>query len=195
MSPRAFFGDLPTLRTERLILRKLSLDDAADMFAYAREPVMTRYTTWAAHRSIDDSRGFLAEVVNKYANGQPADFGIVLQSSGRLIGTCGIVVFNETHERGDLGYALSHEHWGRGYMTEAARAVIDAAFRSLPLMRVQSCCHVQNVGSYRVMEKLGMRFEGTFRRYFKIGGHYHDVRFYSLLRDEWDTQQAASRII
>lgn len=195
MSPREFFGDLPTIRTQRLILRKLIPDDAADLFAYARDPEMTRYTTWAAHQSIDDSRAFLAETVNNYTNGQPADFGIALQSSGRLIGTCGVVKLDDAHERGDLGYAIAREYWGRGYMTEAAQAVVDAAFRSLPMMRLQSCCHVENVGSYRVMEKLGMTFEGTFRRYFKIAGRYHDVRFYSLLRDEWDTRRASARII
>src|SRR6476620_4041397 len=165
MKASDFFSDLPTLRTTRLILRRLALDDAPDMFAYARDPAMTRHTTWAAHQTIDDSRGFLTEVMNKYEHGQPADFGIVLQSTGRLIGTCGIVKFDETHERGDLGYAIGAEHWGRGYMTEAAGAVIDAAFRALPMTRLQACCHVENVGSYRVMEKLGMSFEGIFRRY------------------------------
>src|SRR3954447_11839091 len=89
MLPRDFFRDLPTIRTPRLILRKLSLDDAVDMFAYARDPAMTRYTTWSAHQSIGDSRAFLAEVVNKYEHGEPADFGMVLASTGRLIGTCG----------------------------------------------------------------------------------------------------------
>jgi ribosomal-protein-alanine N-acetyltransferase len=196
MSPRDFFSDLPVIRTPRLILRKLSLEDAADMFAYARDPAMTRYTPWAAHQCIDDSRGFLTEVMNKYEHGQPADFGIVLQSTGRLIGTCGIVNFNDTHERGELGYAIGADHWGRGYMTEAAAAVVDAAFRALRMTRLQSCCNVENVGSYRVMEKLGMTFDGIFRRYFKIAGQYHDVRFYSLLRDEHDARQASSsRII
>lgn len=195
MTPRDFFRDLPTIRTPRLILRKLSLEDSADLFAYARDSTMTRYTTWAAHQNVDDARAFLTEVLNKYDHGQPADFGIVLQSTGRLIGTCGIVNFNDAHERGELGYALGAEYWGRGYMTEAADAVVDAAFRSLPMARLQSCCHVENVGSYRVMEKLGMSFEGILRRYIKAGGRHHDVRFYSLLREEWDAHQASSRII
>jgi ribosomal-protein-alanine N-acetyltransferase len=63
------------------------------------------------------------------------------------------------------------------------------------MARLQSCCHVENVGSYRVMEKLGMSFEGILRRYIKAGGRHHDVRFYSLLREEWDAHQASSRII
>ena len=61
--------------------------------------------------------------------------------------------------------------------------------------RLQGCCHIDNVGSARVMEKLGMTFEGIFRQYFKIRGGYHDLRYYSLLRSEWDAQTAAARII
>jgi ribosomal-protein-alanine N-acetyltransferase len=80
-------------------------------------------------------------------------------------------------------------------MTEAARAVIDCAFRVLPMSRLQSCCHVENAGSSRVMEKLGMSYEGTFRQYFRFRDVPHDVKWYSLLRSEWEAQTAASRIM
>jgi RimJ/RimL family protein N-acetyltransferase len=113
MNVKDFFGDLPTLRTKRLVLRKLSLDDARDMFAYASNPQMTRFTTWDAHRSIDDSRAFLAQALNKYENGQAMDWGIVDAATNQVIGTCGLTNFSEQHQRGDLGYGIAvHDRSG-----------------------------------------------------------------------------------
>ncbi|MBC8109018.1 MAG: GNAT family N-acetyltransferase [Anaerolineae bacterium] len=195
MFPKEFFRDLPTLRTSRLILRKLTLDDARDMFAYASNPLMTRFTTWEAHKSIDDSRAFLTQAVGKYERGEAMDYGVVAAANNQLIGTCGIVNYSEPHQRGDLGYGIAVPYWSKGHMTEAARAAVDMAFRMLPMNRLQSCCNVNNVGSARVMEKLGMTFEGTFRQYFKFRGESHDVRWYSLLRSEWEAQTAAGRIM
>ena len=195
MVPKEFFRDLPTLRTSRLILRKLSLNDARDMFAYASNPLMTRFTTWDAHESIGVSRAFLAQAVNKYQNGQAMDWAIVDAATNQMIGTCGIVNFSEEHQRGDLGYGIAAPYWGKGYMTEAARTAIDCAFRMLPISRLQACCNVHNVGSSRVMEKLGMTYEGTFRQFFQRHSEAHDVKWYSLLRREWDALSAGSRII
>ena len=195
MNVKDFFGDLPTLRTKRLVLRKLSLDDARDMFAYASNPQMTRFTTWDAHRSIDDSRAFLAQALNKYENGQAMDWGIVDAATNQVIGTCGLTNFSEQHQRGDLGYGIAVPYWGKGYMTEAARAAIDCAFRMLPMNRLQSCCNVHNIGSARVMEKLGMIHEGTFRQFFRFRDQPHDVKWYSLLRNEWDARQRDARIM
>ena len=195
MLPKDFFRDLPTLHTSRLILRPLAADDAPDMFAYASNPQMTRFTTWDAHQSIDDSRAFLAQAINKYQNGLAMDWGIVDGATDQLIGTCGLTSYSEQHHRGDLGYGIAVPYWNKGYMTEAARAAIDCAFRMLPIMRLQSCCHVQNIGSSRVMGKLGMSHEGTFRQYFRFRDVPHDVKWFSLLREEWEAQAASSRIM
>jgi ribosomal-protein-alanine N-acetyltransferase len=195
MTARDYFKELPTLRTKRLILRKLTMDDAKGLFAYASDSTMTRYTSWSPHTSIDESRGFLAHAVNAYENGQPIGHGVVEAASGRLIGTCGISMWNEQHERGEVAWAIAASHWNQGYATEAARAVADDAFRMLPMNRLQSCCHVDNRASSRVMEKIGMTFEGVLRGYFKRTNRYDDVRYYSLLRDEWEQQTAHTRII
>ena len=195
MLPKDFYGDLPTVRTSRLILRKLSLNDARDMFVYASNPQMTRFTTWEAHEAIDDSRAFLAQAIGKYEHGDAMDWGIVDASTNQLIGTCGLTNFCEQHQRGDLGYGIAVPYWCKGYMTEAARAAIDTAFRMLPLNRLQSCCNINNVGSARVMDKLGMTFEGMFREFFRFRDTSHDVKWYSLLRDEWEAQTAPARIM
>ena len=85
------FGCLPAIETPRLLLRKLELEDAADMFEYASDPEVAKDVTWEAHQSIEDSRGFLASVLGKYADKKTSEWGLVLKESGRLVGTCGFV--------------------------------------------------------------------------------------------------------
>ena len=192
MTPAEYFRQLPMIRTSRLILRKLTMDDAADVFAYASNPIVTRFTTWDTHRSVEDSRAFISFALQRYEAGHAVGYGIVDAATNHVIGTCGIAGWSDQHERGDLAYAIAAPYWNKGYMTEAARAAVDHAFAALPMNRLQSCCHVDNIGSARVMEKLGMTFEGVLRQYFKIRNGYHDLRYYSLLRSEWERSQATA---
>src|SRR5919202_331418 len=94
---RLKFGEisknLPTLETDRLILRKMTLDDAEAVFAYASDPEVTRYVIWDAHRSIEDSRAFLELTVQKYESGGEPDWGIVYKGDQRFVGTCGFTTW------------------------------------------------------------------------------------------------------
>jgi ribosomal-protein-alanine N-acetyltransferase len=89
------------------------------------------------------------------------------------------------HARAELGYVLSREHWGRGLMPEAVRAVIRFGFGRMGLNRVQARCIAENVASARVMEKAGMAYEGTLRESEFIKGAYRDMKLYSILRREY----------
>jgi ribosomal-protein-alanine N-acetyltransferase len=115
------FGNLPSLETKRLILRKMTIDDAQDMFEYARDPEVATYTTWYAHRSIDDTREFLRLVLEQYEKGQVSSWGVVHKAENKFIGTCGYIEWNVYHRWSEIGYALSKKYWGQGYTTEAAR--------------------------------------------------------------------------
>ncbi|MBX6342671.1 MAG: GNAT family N-acetyltransferase, partial [Thermomicrobiaceae bacterium] len=86
------FRDLPRLETERLALRPLRLADAGDVFAYASDPEVARYTSWEPHRSIEESRAFLRQVLAAYAVGRTGTWGIVDRASGRVVGT--VTLFN-----------------------------------------------------------------------------------------------------
>jgi RimJ/RimL family protein N-acetyltransferase len=83
--------NLPTLETDRLILRKITLGDAEAVFDYASDPEVTRYVIWDTHRTIEDSETFLRSVAERYENAEAADWGIVYKGNGRFIGGCGIV--------------------------------------------------------------------------------------------------------
>lgn len=180
--------DLPQLETSRLLLRRMRLDDAEDLFAYASDPAVTRTMTWDTHLSIDDSRAFLAGVVEGYERGDHAGWGIEHRDSGKFIGTIGFIEIRQGGYVGEVGYVLNRHYWGQGLMTEALKAVIDFGFRHMELRRIEAAARVTNVGSYRVMEKAGMQFEGIMRdaRYNK--GRMETVRLYAIIRSDYRGQ-------
>lgn len=189
MTPEAtvedVFGDLPSLETERLLLRKMRLDDAGDLFEYASDPEVARYTTWEAHKTIDDSRTALSHWMELYNTGQVAPWGMEHKRDGKLIGTCGFVHWNPRHARAEVAYALSRQYWGKGYTAEAVRAVIAFGYHTMGLNRIEARCDVPNVASARVMEKAGMKLEGVLRQQMFVKGEYVDMKMYSILRVEW----------
>jgi ribosomal-protein-alanine N-acetyltransferase len=177
------FGDLPSLETGRLLLRRLEADDLEDVFAYASDPEVAKYTSWPAHETLEDSREFLNYVLNLYSNGDVAPWGVVCE--GKVVGTCGFLDWNCHTSQAEIGYALSSRYWGRGLMTEAVRGVIRFGFRTMNLNRIQGRCEVENIASVRVMEKAGMKLEGVLREHEYSEGRYLDIAIYSILRREW----------
>lgn len=189
METQDIFRNLKTLETERLILRKMTLEDAEDMFEYASDPDVAKYTTWDAHQSIKDSRLFLKIVVERYKNRQITDWGIVHKGDEKLIGTCGFAECHLFHSRAEIGYALSRKYWSQGYMSEAVTAIIKLGFQTMNLNRIEARCDVENIASARVMEKVGMQFEGTLRQHIFTKGKYCDLKIYSILRQDFFWEQ------
>jgi [ribosomal protein S5]-alanine N-acetyltransferase len=180
------FMDLPEIETERLLLRRMRLDDAEAMFAYASDPEVTRYVPWDTHHSIEDSESFLTFAIEGYERGDFGGWGVVLKDSGVFIGTCGLDAgYAPEHARAELGYVLSREHWGKGLMLEAVRAVIRFGFGRIGLNRIEARCIAENTASARVMEKAGMTYEGTLREREFIKGAYRDMKLYSILGREY----------
>ena len=178
------FSHLPTLETERLILRPMRMRDAADLYSYAQDREVSRHVLWDAHRSLAQSREFLRAAIRQYRRGQPSSFAITLRDGGRMIGTIGFMWINPDHRSGEVGYSLSRDYWNRGIMTEALRAVIDFGFNKLDLHRIEAQYETDNPASGRVMAHVGMQYEGTLRGRLMNKGRYVDVRLCAILRDD-----------
>ncbi|WP_293132228.1 GNAT family protein [Microcoleus sp. bin38.metabat.b11b12b14.051] len=178
-------ANLPTIETERLLLRKITLNDASDMFEYASNPEVSEYTMWSTHVSIEDTKYFLKSLTRMYKRRELVDWGIVHKAEKKFIGTCGFVEWSMTHSRAEIGYALSARHWGEGYMSEAVNAIIEFGFREMLLNRIMGRCEVNNIASARVMEKVGMQLEGILRQQVFVKGQYWDLKIYSILREEF----------
>lgn len=177
----------PVLETERLIMRPLTLEDAESIFEYAKDPIVTEFVTWEAHKSISDSRDFILDVVlPNYRNKVPTPWGITLKSApDKVIGTVGCFWVSKKSRCMELAYALGTRHWSQGFMTEASRAIMDFCFEEFGLNRIQARCMVENKGSARVMEKIGMHFEGTFREAHYQRGRFWDMHQFALTKEEW----------
>ncbi len=179
----------PTLETKRLILRKITVNDAQDIFEYASDKEIDRYLAWDYHKSIDDSNKYIEEVLKKYSDDLPGGWGIVHKQENKLIGTCGYLFINQNNKFADIGYALSRKYWNKGIVTEAVEEVIRHSFERLNVNRIQIHSVVKNIASSRVAEKVGMKFEGILRERFIMKGRFVDTKIYSILKKEWLKKQ------
>jgi Acetyltransferases, including N-acetylases of ribosomal proteins len=173
------------LKTERLLLREYTPDDWPAVLAYASDPEVLRYRA-AAPATEADVKASLARL-QEQRRAQPRsrfELAVALQGSGAVIGWLPILLGRE-FEDAEIGWTLARAHWGRGYATEAARAGLAFAFETLGLHRVWARCQPENVASWRVMEKLGMRREGHFVRCQRIRDRWVDNYFYAILAEEW----------
>jgi ribosomal-protein-alanine N-acetyltransferase len=188
MNREDVFSNFPTLETERLILRKLRLEDAKDLFEYASDPEITKYVTWEPHKSIEDSINLIKFTHERYEKREGIIWGIVYKENNKVIGTCDISPVTK-HFRAEIAYALSRDYWGKGLMTEAVKEVIRFGFEKMNLNRIQAMCIPENIDSYRVMEKVGMKYEGVIREYIYIKGKFQDLKLYSIVRREYFDQK------
>lgn len=186
------FKGNPQLKTERLILRKLVMADAPDVFAYASDPEVPQYMTWDAHRSIEDSEAFIRFTQERYEGGKAGEWGIVHQAAGKLIGTIGIVWCDSKNKRAEIGYVLAKPYWGQGFIPEAAAKILEFAFTDMGLNRVECCHFLPNEKSGRVMQKLGMKYEGIARQRILAKGCYWDAKQYSILKEDWSKRLSAA---
>lgn len=175
----------PKLETERLILRKLEITDANDVFDYAKYPEVAKYVTWETHKSIEDAKGFINWTLGRYNNDEAGEWGIELKETGRIIGAIGFVQLDQQNSYGSIGYVLSKEYWGRGIMTEAVTRLIFFGFNDMELNRIEAFHALENEASGKVMQKSGMQFEGVMRQRMFTKGKFWDVKQYSIIKEDW----------
>ena len=151
------------LVTDRLLLREFEASDFEAVHHYASDPKVTQYTHFGPN-SEEATREFLrSAAASKEEPLKTHDFAIVLKSEGKLIGGCSIRISTDKEYEASIGYVLAREHWGQGFATEAASALLQFGFQQLGLQRIVATCHPSNTASRRVMEKNGMRREGSVR--------------------------------
>lgn len=176
--------NVPTLETRRLVLRPLKVEDAESIYAYAKNPNVSQYTLWEPHAAVKDSLSFITDYAFKYyQDGTPEPFGIVLKSDpGRVIGTVGCFWVSKEAKSMELAYALDELHWGMGLMPEACQTVMDYCFKAFAPKRIQARCKQENLASARVMQKIGMNFEGALKSTLFHRGRHWDMCYYAVVR-------------
>lgn len=174
------------IETERLILTPwtLSEDDVQGLYQYASDPQVGPNAGWKPHESPEESAEIIKDIFMPHLV-----WAIREKESGKIIGSIGLEDDRrrENVNSRELGYSLAKDCWGKGYMTEAAKAVIDYGFRELGLTVMAICTGPENKRSQRVIEKCGFKFEGRQRRGYRIyNGTDRDNMVYSMLREEWE---------
>ncbi|KHD45982.1 GNAT family N-acetyltransferase [Streptococcus hongkongensis] len=178
---------LPTLETERLILRTRTLDDAVAIFDYAKRPEVSEPAGFPAVKTLEDEITYLETVYpnNQAMHNMPIGYGITLKGENRVIGS---IDFNRCHSEGvyEMGYLLHPDFWGQGIVPEAASAIIELGFTVLDLYKIEIGCFGFNQKSQRVAEKLGFTLEARLRGYKAVDGRRTDDLRYGLLKSEWE---------
>lgn len=164
---------MPTLRTERLRLRDFTSSDVSGVHRYASDPEVCRYMDWGPN-TLAQTETFVREEVAAAAASARDSFPWVITLDSVVIGACSVTVTSHAHRRGEMGYVLAQEHWGHGYASEAAAAVLDFARDELGLERVEATCRRGNLASQRVLRKIGMQREGVLRSHVVIRGRRED---------------------
>ena len=175
---------IPVLETERLRLRPFTFDDEVAVFALVSDPEIARFVRFEAHRNRAETRAFLELVFECYGRGDPFAWAIVLREDTRLIGSCGFVSQAPERKSAEIGYWLGKPYWGKGYAVEAALALVRFGFEQMGLERVEAKCFNENRAGQRVIEKLGMNFEGTDRSE-RIKGAYPELKVYGIAQQDW----------
>lgn len=151
-----------TIKTERLLLREIKESDFRDIYEYAKKEEVAKYVSWNAHTSINDSKAVCKMWAAQYENGDKYHWAIV--HNGKMIGS--IEVVKLVDDIAYLGWTLDSAYWNNGIMTEAAEAVRDFLFDEIGVRALYACYITENIGSGRVMRKIGMN-PCTAKEYYK----------------------------
>ena len=173
------------LQTQRLFLRDFTIDDFADVHAYASLPQTVRFMEWGPNTE-DQTKDFLhRKVAAQQANPRVEyEFAIVLGETGHVIGGVGLRLNRPQHRAADMGYVLHPNQWNHGYATEAARAILDFGFKAHNLHRIMANYMPRNQRSGNLLKRLGFTVEGHARDYIMINGAWEDHILFAMLRED-----------
>lgn len=189
MNRRTAFRKFPEIRTERLVLRQPSMKDAEWYFEHFSSPEVVWGDGERAPKDIEAAREELRKyMIGLYRERKGFRWVITLRGEGRPIGSLGYFKWAPSASyQAEMGYDLAKEHWGKGIMTEAMKAVIDFGFEKMELNRIEVYVMPRNRRSAKMIKNLGFKREGLIRqRYFDEFGNFTDDILFSMLRSDWE---------
>ncbi len=183
----------PVLETQRLVLREIAIEDADVIFVLMSDPQVMRYYGAPMH-SRDEAVKRVSSIRAAFQERSIVYWAITEKVSEKFVGSGGFWRIVKPDSRAHIGYELASAWWNRGFMTEAVRAMVKFGFETIGLHSIEAGIHPDNVGSRRVLEKVGFVREGYFReKYFDTGRNsFIDAAVYSLLHSDWEQNLAGS---
>ena len=185
---------LPELRTERLLLRSFRAEDAPAVQRLAGAFEIADTTLLIPHPYPDGlAEKWISGHATALANGESLVFAVTEAATGQLCGSIGLMISKE-HAKAEMGYWIGVPFWGKGYATEAGRALLEYGFGQWNLNRIFALHFCRNPASGRVLAKLGLRHEGRLRQHIKKGDGFEDVECWGLLRLDWTEGLKAGKL-
>jgi len=179
---------IPEFETPRLRLRALTEGDAPALFEIFRDPDAMRYWSRPPMTSVEEAIALIREIGRQQAAETLMQWGIARRADGEVIGSCTLHRIDRGNRRAEIGYIIRRDLWGRGFASEALEALLDHAFRTLKLHRLEADIDPRNAGSIRLIERLGFALEGRLRQRYFVGDDIQDTALYGLLAPEWSAR-------
>lgn len=183
------YAEFQELHTPRLYLRKISMEDLRDYYRFTGDPEVTRYMLFRTHQDLSEAAASIEKWTARYSAGRCYHWGIALRENDQLIGIIDLLHFRQEDSTCSFAYLLGKAFWGRGYMTEALRAVMEFGFSQLELERMEADHIAENAASGAVMRKVGMSCRGTIPGKYEKDNSLHDAVGYAITREEWQKAQ------
>jgi RimJ/RimL family protein N-acetyltransferase len=185
---------LDPIQTKRLRIREFQPSDRQPLLAFVRDPDQIKHMLLFL-----ETEGQLDAFLSMVITGAGAEprlqwhFAVEDAATRRYLGSCCLMVEPDSPSSAELGYWFLREAWGKGYATESSAAMLELGFCSLGFHRVWGKCHAHNAASAKVMEKLGMTYEGTLREHVWLRDHFRSSRLYGMLEGEYRAAAPAAR--
>ena len=176
---------VPTLKTSRLVLRQLVVEDAAELFKTLSDDEVMRYWSSGPHQNFEETKSYIS-----WNADADADHKCWAITAGDELAMGWVILLPHRKDSFELGYILGRAHWRQGYVAEASGAVLDYAFSQLAARRVMADTDPDNKASIGLLEKLGFRQEGYLRSEWETHIGIRDSLIFGLLRDEWKARRA-----
>ena len=172
-----------TIRTQRLILRKITSDDLEMIYNWMSDPEVTKYEDWIPHESVDYTRGFISWLTGDYKSEQTYCWGI--QLGEEIVGFTLVTGLNKWS--GSIAYYLKKDCWSKGYATEAVDAILNFMFLEVGVDRITAKHSIKNIASGKVLKRAGMRYRGHVKEfeYYTNKSEWHDCDFYAITKEQY----------
>ncbi|UCG68553.1 MAG: GNAT family N-acetyltransferase [Thermoplasmata archaeon] len=176
-----------SLETNRLILRPLKDQDSESIYKNVKEYDIAKWTISIPHPyPKEGAMSFIQQSKKHMQSGLAYHFAILSKDNSELMGVMSLIGVNMRHKNAELGYWVGKYHWNKGIATEAASRMLEFGFQDLNLQRISARCFHDNTPSIRVIEKIGMKYEGKFRKEILKENKFIDMAYYAILKEEWN---------
>jgi RimJ/RimL family protein N-acetyltransferase len=175
------------LHTTRLILRNFIDSDLESFLAYRNDPVVAKYQGWGIPYPREKGEAFISSMKERVALKQNdwIQYAVALKDTDELIGDLGCYIKKDDVRQARIGFTLAAKYWRKGYISEVIPYLLEYLFEDMDIHRVAADCDVENIASFRTLEKLGFRREAHFVESFLVNGVYTSEYHYGLLQREW----------